>query len=100
MKPKKCFLPVSGFLTIAPNRRILSVTLISTSMRNSRFIPNSTTLGKLSHLMFLRIKGFMTVTQGLMVEADRSTLRITPVLPFVTIRLMMRVLCFLASVAF
>ena len=81
-------------------RLIVSPELSLTNLRVTLPLWSVLFLTVTSNLLPITITPVVRVIQGLMVEADRSTLRITPVLLFVTIRLMMRVLCFLASVAF
>jgi hypothetical protein len=78
---------VSRVLTIS------SVAAVSPSLTNVRVtlpLPVRTVLTVTSNI---------TIPQGFMVEADTSALRILPVLTFVTIRLIIRVVCFLLSVA-
>ena len=81
-------------------RLIVSPALRLTNLRVALPLWSVLFLTTMSNLLPITISPVVRVTQGLTVEADRSNLRITPDLPFVTIRLMMRVLCFLASVAF
>ena len=96
---------VTVILVVANGRVLRVLTIRSTvafplSLTNVRVTLPLWSVAVLILTSNITISPVVTVTQGLMVEADRSTLRITPVLPFVTIRLMIRVLCFLASVAF